>query len=133
MGKTVMVLVLCALHTLKQNLVFVVLVKELLYEQFNSENNLYFGEKPAEFELLANLTPDAWKNRILILDEADYGINPYAAYFDADPFGPVVMVALKSAKQVVFLSATYDNFARSFLLKCFDITDVRFASFKTAT
>jgi len=41
------------------------------------------------------------------------------------------MISLKHAKQVFFLSATYDKFARHFLLKCFDIKEENFASFKT--
>jgi len=82
-------------------------------------------------ELIANLVPDVCKNQVVILDEADYAIEKYAAYFDKKTSEPIGMISLKHAKQVFFLSATYDKFARHFLLKCFDIKEDCFASFKT--
>lgn len=69
----------------------------------------------------------------MILDEADYAIDRFAAYFDSDTALPLGLVSLKYAKQALFLSATYDKFARAFLLKCFNVTESKFASFKTAT
>jgi hypothetical protein len=41
----VMVLVLCGLHKAKGDLVLVVLLKELLCEQFSLDNTLYFGDQ----------------------------------------------------------------------------------------
>jgi hypothetical protein len=51
-----MVLVLCGLHKAKGDLVLVVLVKELLCEQFSLDNTLYFGDQAVKFALLADLT-----------------------------------------------------------------------------
>jgi len=43
---------------------------------------LYFNGRPIKIELIKNLLPEHCKNRYVILDEADYAIENYAAFFE---------------------------------------------------
>ena len=72
-------------------------------------------------------------NKTVILDEAEYGIVNYAATFDAPDIAPLGMVSLKFAKQVYFLSATYDAFSLQFMKLCFQMKENQFLRFKSAS
>ena len=51
------------------------------------------------------LTVDDVRDRAVIVDQADYCIENYCC-----TFYPPQVIALKEAKRVYFMSATYDNF-----------------------
>jgi hypothetical protein len=65
------------------------------------------------------LTPDDCRDKVVILDEADYGFDNFAATFDSDGL-PLGLISLKYAKQIFFMSATYDRFHEEVLRRCFD-------------
>ena len=63
------------------------------------------GDK-VEAQLMECLTADDVRDRMVIVDEADYCIENYCCTF----YPPQGMIALKSANRIYFMSATYDNF-----------------------
>lgn len=60
----------------------------------------------------------------MIFDEADYGIDHFVAFINKVQNTPMAVLALKKAVSVVFLSATFDNFHKKFLRKCFGIHSI---------
>ena len=56
----------------------------------------------------------------MILDEADFAIDKYSVYFPTTE--PLGLVSMKTAKQLYFLSATYDDFHRQYLRDIFSIS-----------
>ena len=95
----------------------VVVVNEMLYEQFNLDINLYFKDEPLKIYLLASLTPEDCTGKVVFLDEADYGIDNFGVYFPSPNL--LGLVSLVKAKKNIFLSATYDSFHRAFLRDLF--------------
>ena len=95
----------------------VVVVNEMLYEQFNLDINLYFKDEPLKIYLLASLTPEDCTGKVVFLDEADYGIDNFGVYFPSPNL--LGLVSLVKAKKNIFLSATYDNFHKAFLRDLF--------------
>ena len=95
----------------------VVVVNDMLYEQFNLDINLYFKDDPLKIYELASLTPADCEGKVVFLDEADYGIDNFGVYFPSPNL--LGLVSLVKAKKNIFLSATYDSFHRAFLRDLF--------------
>ena len=123
MGKTFIALFLAALKSAKNagKKVVLVLVTDLLWNQAKKEIETYNLGEHVEAFLLEYLTPDDTKDCVAILDECDYGIEKFAAHFNP----PRGMISLKYAKQVYFMSATFDNYHMAFLKECFQVSPIQ--------
>ena len=107
----------------------IVLVNQMLYEQFNFDNSLYFSEDKLKIQELQYLTPNDCLGKHVILDEADFAIDKYSVYFPTTE--PLGLVSMKTAKQLYFLSATYDDFHRQYLRDIFSISGKQHLVFKS--
>lgn len=70
------------------------------------------------------LDADFVRDRVVIFDEADYGIDNFVCMISQTQNKPMAVLVLKNALQVIFISATFDNFHRSFLKKCFSVPQI---------
>ena len=77
MGKTNIILTSCKWFKEMGEDPIVVVVNDMLYEQFNLDINLYFKDEPLKIYLLASLTPEDCTGKVVFLDEADYGIDNF--------------------------------------------------------
>jgi hypothetical protein len=74
------------------------------------------------------------KRKIVIFDEAGYGIVNYVVYFgDKADATPLSLISLRFAKHVYLLRATYSSHSMHVLKKCFGITKSFIKRFKSAS